>query len=293
MSAAARTRHAVLMPGTNSAGPFSFGVNKLRCRVAFIHGYADNGDLRMYYEAHGEARADQTPLLLIHGGGSTIETNFAELMPILAESRQVIAVEEEGHGRTAPIDRPLTAEDSAEDVVAVLKELRVTTVDVLGFSAGGHTALALAMRHPAIVRRLIAASTFASRDAMVDEFWVGMEKATVEDMPDAYKEADRRLNPDPLHLERLFELDSQRTLTFPGWSDAELGTITAPTLVLSADRDVIRPEHAVRMSRAIPGARLMIVPGNHGDYLGELGASDGDMWTMRATVPYLLRFLDE
>jgi pimeloyl-ACP methyl ester carboxylesterase len=261
--------------------------------VTFTQGYADNGDLRMYYEVHGKVRADQTPLLLIHGGGSTIETNFAGFIPIVAQSRQVIAVEEEGHGRTAPTDRPLTAEDSAEDVISVLRQLKVESVDVLGFSAGGHTALALAMRHPKFVRRLIAASTFVGRDGMAEEFWEGMETATVDDMPDVYKDADRRLNPEPEHLERLFVLDSQRTLTFPGWSNAELGTITAPTLVLSADRDVIRPEHAVRMSRAIPGARLMIVPGNHGDYLGEVGASDGDPWTMLATVPYLLRFLDE
>jgi pimeloyl-ACP methyl ester carboxylesterase len=260
--------------------------------VAFTHGYADNGDLHMYYEVHGEAGAGHTPLLLIHGGGSTIETNFAELIPLLADSRQVIAVEEEGHGRTAPIDRPLTAEHSAEDIMAVLKKLKVASVDVLGFSAGGHTALALAMRHPTIVRRLIAASTFVGRDGLADEFWNGMEKATVDDMPDSYKDADRRLNPEPGHLERLFLLDSQRTLGFSGWSDAELGRIAAPTLVLSADRDVIRAEHAVRMSRAIPGARLMIVPGNHGDYLGELGASDGDLRTLHATVPYLQRFLD-
>jgi pimeloyl-ACP methyl ester carboxylesterase len=194
--------------------------------VAFTHGYADNGDLHMYYEVHGEAGEAQTPLLLIHGGGSTIETNFAELIPLLAESRQVIAVEEEGHGRTEPIDRPLTAEHSAEDVVAVLEKLKVASVDVLGFSSGGHTALALAMRHPAIVRRLIVASTFVGRDGLADDFWNGMERATADNMPEPYKNADRRLNPEPGHL-------------------------------------------------------------------GELGASDGDLRTMHATVPYLLRFLDE
>lgn len=177
--------------------------------------------------------------------------------------------------------------------MAVLEKLKVASVDVLGFSSGGHTALALAMRHPAIIRRLIVASTFVGRDGLADDFWNGMERATADDMPEPYKNADRRLNPEPGHLERLFRLDSQRTLAFSGWSDAELGRITAPTLVLSADRDVVRPEHAVRMSRAIPGARLMVVPGNHGDYLGELGASDGDLRTMHATVPYLLRFLDE
>lgn len=262
--------------------------------MAFTHGYAANGDLRMYYEVHGHPRAGEPPLLLIPGGGSSIETNFAGLIPaLLAESLQVIAVDEEGHGRTAATGRPLTAEDSADDVKAVMDELNVDTVDVLGFSAGGHTALALAMRHPASVRCLIAASTFVSRDAVSDEFWDGMAKATLDEMPEVYKDADRRLNPEPGHLERMFELDRQRILTFVGWPDADLQRITARTLVLSADRDVISAEHSVRMARVIPGARLMIVPGSHGDYLGELAASGGDLRAMRTAVPYLLRFLEE
>jgi pimeloyl-ACP methyl ester carboxylesterase len=107
------------------------------------------------------------------------------------------------------------------------------------------------------------------------------------------RDADRRLNPDPQHLERLFALDSQRMLTFPGWSDQQLGTITAPTLVPVADRDVVRPDHAVRMVRAIPGSRLMVVPRNHGNYLGEQAATGGDLRTMRATVPFLLCHLDD
>jgi pimeloyl-ACP methyl ester carboxylesterase len=246
----------------------------------------------MYYEVHGEAIEGRPVLLLIPGGGSTIQTNFASILPLLSKHRQVIAVDEEGHGRTAATDRPLTAENSAGDVVAVLDLLQLEAVDVLGFSAGGHTALALAMQHPTRVRRLVAASTFFSRDAMPDEFWEGMKFATLANMPAAYQDADRSLNPEPGHLERLFELDRQRIIGFPGWSEADLGRITAPTLVLCADQDVMSSEHAVRMSRAIPGARLLVVPGGHGDYLGEVAASDGDLQAMHATLPQLLRFLD-
>ena len=112
-------------------------------------------------------------------------------------------------------------------------------------------------------------------------------------MPRLYRNADTPLNPDPQHLERLFALDRQRMLTFPGWSDQLLGTITAPTLVLVADRDVVSPDHAVRMVRAIPASRLLIVPGNHGDYLGEQAASGGDLRTMQAALPFLLRHLDD
>jgi pimeloyl-ACP methyl ester carboxylesterase len=261
--------------------------------VSFTHGHADNHGLRMYYEVHGKPVPGQPPLLLIPGGGSTIGTNFGELIPVLAEQRQVVAVEEEGHGRTQPTGRPLTAENSAGDILAVLDQLHMETVDVLGFSAGGHTAIALALARPAAVRRLIVASTFASRDAVPDEFWAAMAKATLDDMPDTYQEADRLLNPEPGHLERLFELDRRRIQDFPGWSDGELGTITAATLVVSADRDVVTAEYAARMAGAIPGARLLIVPAGHGDYLGEQAASGGDLWTMHATVLFLLRFLGE
>ncbi|CAH0292036.1 Tropinesterase [Arthrobacter sp. Bi83] len=261
--------------------------------MTFTHGYADNDGLLMYYEVHGRVVPGQPPLLLIPGGGSTIGTNFSELIPLLAEQRQMIAVEEEGHGRTQPTRRPLTAGNSAGDILAVLEQLNVETVDVLGFSAGGHTAIALALGHPAAVRRLIAASTFVSRDAVPDEFWDGMAKATLDDMPDTYKDADRSLNPEPGHLERLFELDSRRILDFAGWSDDELRTIKASTLVVSADRDVATAEHAARIASVIPGARLLVIPGGHGDYLGELAASAGDLRTMHATVPFLLRFLDD
>jgi pimeloyl-ACP methyl ester carboxylesterase len=261
--------------------------------VTFTHGYADNGGLRMYYEVHGAAVPGQPPLLLIPGGGSTIGTNFGNLIPLLAGQRQVIAVEEEGHGRTQPTSRPLTAENSAGDILAVLEQLTANTVDVLGFSAGGHTAVALALARPAAVRRLIAASTFVSRDAVPDEFWASMANATLDDMPDTYKDEDRRLNPEPGHLERLFELDNGRIRDFPGWSDDELGAITAATLVVCGDRVILTPGYATRMAGAIPGARLLVVPGGHGDYLGERGASGGDLRAMHATVPQLLRFLDD
>jgi pimeloyl-ACP methyl ester carboxylesterase len=247
----------------------------------------------MYYEVHGEARPGRVPLVLIHGGGSTIGTNFAELIPLLTGTRQVIAVEEQGHGHTASIDRPYTLENSADDIAVVLEHLEVPSADVLGFSAGGGVAMRLAIRHPGRVRRLILASSFYRRDGMADGFWDSMEGATIDAMPEVYKDADRRINPDPRHQQQLFEQDSQRTKSFEDWPDTDLEAIASPTLVLLADRDVVTVEHGVRMARTIPGARLMVVPGTHGDYLGEIAASAGDTTLLRATAPFLTRFLDE
>ena len=247
----------------------------------------------MYYEVHGEPRPGRAPLLLVHGGGSTIESNFGELIPLLAGSRQLVGVEEQGHGHTAAIDRPYTLENSADDIDAVLEQLQVPRADVLGFSSGAGVALRLAMRHPSRVRRLIVASTFYRRDGLADGFWEAIRNASMESMPQALKDADRKINPDPRHLQQLFEQDSERTRAFEDWPDAELHAVKAPTLVLIADQDIVTPEHAARMVRAIPGARLMVVPGNHGNYLGELASSGGDTSLLRATLPFLTRFLDE
>jgi pimeloyl-ACP methyl ester carboxylesterase len=164
---------------------------------------------------------------------------------------------------------------------------------VLGFSSGAGVSLRLAMRHPARVRRLIVASTFYRRDGLVDGFWDGMENASLDAMPEALKEADRKINPDPRHLDQLFKQDSERTQSFEDWSDADLQAVKSPTLVVVGDRDIVKPEHAARMARTIPGARLLVVPGGHGDYLGEVAASGGDTPLLRLTVPFLTRFLDD
>jgi len=257
-------------------------------------GYAANGDLQMYYEVYGDAIAGTRPLLLIHGGGSTIETNWGRLIPLVPPTRQVIAVEEEGHGRTQPIARALTSEASAGDVAAVLAQLQTGPVDVLAFSAGGGTALELAMRHPELVGRLIVASSVVRRDAMIDGFWDGLAAGTLADMPQVYQDADLALNSGNRdHLQRLFELDSQRMLNLVDVPDERLATIAAPTLAVVADRDVVTVEGTVRMWRSIPGARLLVVPGNHGDYLGEAGASGDSSAALERTLPFLLAFLDE
>ena len=123
------------------------------------HGYAPVNGLKMYYEIHGDARAETPPLVLLHGGGSTIETTFGKILPALAKSRQVIAFEQQGHGRTADIaDRPFTFEQSADDAAALLEHLKIEKADFFGFSNGGNIALQIAIRHPKLVRKLVVAS---------------------------------------------------------------------------------------------------------------------------------------
>lgn len=255
------------------------------------HGYS-SADLPLYYEWHGTPGGPQPPLLLLHGGGSTIESNWGQLIAALDGSRRLLAVELQGHGRTGSGDRPASFEGSADGVAALLAELAVGPVDVLGFSNGGQVAMQLAIRHPAAVRRLVVASAPFRRDAMIDGFWDGLAGATFADLPQPYRDADLAVSGDPAHAERMFHLDRELMLTgFTDWPESLVASIAAPTLVIAADRDVVRAEHAVRLASLIPGARTLVVPGNHGDYLGEIGGAGGDPGPLRRTLPFIVDFL--
>jgi len=257
------------------------------------HGYS-SADLPLYYEWHGTGRDPLPPLLLIHGGGSTIESNWGQLIPALRDSRRILAVELQGHGRTGSDERPASFEGSADGVAALLKELAVGPVDVLGFSNGGQVALQLAIRHPDAVRRLVTCSAPFRRDGMVDGFWEAMAAGTYAHLPQPYRDADLAVSGDPAHAERMFHLDRELMLTgFTDWPDELIASISAPTLVVAADKDVIRTAHTVRLAGLIPNARLLIVPGVHGSYLGELLASGGDPTPLRQTLPFLTDFLDQ
>ena len=133
-------------------------------------GYASVNGLKMYYEIHGSDKS-KPPLVLIHGGGSTITTTFGTVLPLFVKHREVIAVELQGHGHTADIDRPVTFEQDADDVAALLNHLKITQADFFGFSNGGSTTLQIAIRHPKIARKLVVASAIFKRDGMPPQFW--------------------------------------------------------------------------------------------------------------------------
>jgi pimeloyl-ACP methyl ester carboxylesterase len=259
--------------------------------MATQRGFSD-GDLPIYYEVHGGSRADRAPLVLIHGGGSTIESNWARLLPLLAGERQVLAVELQGHGHTGSIGRTPSFDASADDVASLIAQLELPPVDLLGFSNGGQVALRLAIRHPESVRRVIAASAPYRPDGMVEGFWDGLRNSDFGDLPKPYLDADLAASGDPEHARSMFEIDRALMLGFVDWPEDQLASITVPTLVVVGDRDVVTVEHALALSRLIPDAGLLVVPSNHGGYLGELAASVGDADVMSETLPFLLRFLD-
>ncbi len=226
----------------------------------------------MYYEIHGRGR----PLVLLHGGGSTIVSTFGRILPDLAKTHRVIAMELQAHGHTPDLDRPLSFEQDADDVAALLETIHVEKADFMGFSNGGTTCLQIAIRHPKLVNKLVLASTTYRRSGMQPGFFGGMQQASLENMPQPLKDAYLAANPDPEGLRRMFDRDVARMKAFKDIDDADIKAIRAPALVLNGDAEVVRAEHALALSRTLPHAQLAILPGGHGDYIGEACAPDGD-----------------
>ncbi|HYV65998.1 MAG TPA: alpha/beta hydrolase [Myxococcales bacterium] len=221
-------------------------------------GYAPVNGLQMYYEVHGKGR----PVVLLHGGGSTIETSFGKVLPSLARSRQVIAFEQQGHGHTPDVEgRPFSFEQSADDAAALLRYLGIEKADFWGYSNGGTIALQVALRHPGLVRKLVLVSALFKRDGAPPEFWESMHRAKLEEMPAELQAAYLATAPHPEQLPIFFQKSVQRMLTFKDIRAEDIRSIKAPALVLIGDRDVVRPEHAVETVRLLQHAELAVLPG--------------------------------
>ena len=229
--------------------------------------YVTVNGLHMYYEIHGSGK----PLILIHGAASTIQTTFGRLLPALAKTHKIIAVELQAHGHSNNRDgRQITFEQDAEDVVALLLQMHIGKADIFGFSNGGTTALQIAIRHPELVNKLVIASSMYKRAGVAPEFWEGMKNAQFSDMPDEYKREFLAINPSQEALRTMFNQCAHRMQQFTDIPDEVISAIQAPALIVSGDKDVPLPEHAVEMYRRMPHASLAIFPGGHGDYMGEL-----------------------
>jgi pimeloyl-ACP methyl ester carboxylesterase len=213
--------------------------------------YAPINGLELYYEIHG----DGEPLILIHGGlGGIVE--FSQLLPVLAESRQVIAVELQGHGHTADIDRPLSFEAMADDIAALIEYLGLEKSDILGFSLGGGVALRTAIDHPEVVNRLILVSTAYSRAGIRPEFLVGMSAMNADaaqtmletPMYQFYSSAAPRPEEWPTLVSKVGAMLAQDY----DWSE-DVATITAPVLIVVGDSDYIPPSHGVELFGLLGG----------------------------------------
>lgn len=258
--------------------------------ISFKSGYSEVNGLKMYYEIHGDKGNN---LVLIHGGGSTIGTSFGKVLPELAKNFTVIAVELQGHGHTNDRDAPESFEQDADDVATLLRNLEISKASFFGFSNGGNTSIQIAVRHPEIVNKLILASTFYKREGLPPGFFDGMKQATLKDMPQVLRDAFLQINPDSSKLISMFNKDRERMLNFTDWKDEMLRSIKAPALIICGDKDVILPEHTVAMSNLIPAARLMILPAEHGSYIGAAESPQAGNNVIELTAGIITDFLNK
>ena len=239
-------------------------------RTAPETGYARVNGLQMYYELHGSGG---TPLLLLHGGLFNIDLQFGELLPGLAANRRVIAADFQAHGRTNDLDRSLNSADLASDVVGLLQHLEVSQADVFGFSVGGAVALHLAIKHPEVVRKVIVSSASFHPDGDRSENSDAVGSMTVDMIAGTPMESEYRAkSPHPDRLQDLLDKLGTYDKGFPGWSDADIQGIAAPTLITVGDCDAIQLSHMVRFLQlrggdvngdfvGVPSSQLAVLPG--------------------------------
>lgn len=251
--------------------------------------YADVNGIKMYYEIHGEGK----PLVLIHGGGSTIQTTFGKTLPLFAKQYKVIAVELQAHGHTSDRNAPETFEQDADDVAALLKQLNISKAYILGFSNGGSTTLQIAIRHPETAEKIVVIAGAYKREGFIPGFFEGMSHATLDNMPKGLQEAFLKINPDSAALFNMFNQDKNRMIGFKDWPDSDIQSIRSPALIINADKDVTTTEHALNMSRLIPNAELLVLPGLHGECLGEIETTTPNSKTPELTVAVIEEFLNK
>jgi pimeloyl-ACP methyl ester carboxylesterase len=253
-------------------------------------GYAPVNGLKMYYEVHGSGR----PLVLLHGAFNTIDLAFGMLIPELSKTRQVIALEMQGHGRTADIDRPFSFQTMADDVAALLKYLKTDSADIFGYSMGGGVALQLAIRHPQVVRKLIIASAVYKYEGWTQETRAILPTLTPEIFEGSpIKTEYDRLAPDPKHWTQFVSKMKQFVTTPYDFSAEKIGAIKSPTLIITGDGDGVLPEHAVEMFRLrhgkymidfgpAPATQLAIFPGT--SHISVMMQKD---WLLSMITPFL------
>ena len=256
--------------------------------------HADVNGVSLYYEEHGSGE----PLVLLHGGLGA-GAMFDPIMPELCAHRRVIAVDLQGHGGTADVDRPLRPQTMADDVAALIEHLGLTRADVMGYSLGGLVALRTAIQHPRLVRRLVLVAIGFRRDGSHPEVVAAMDQMTPE-IAEPMKQSPlheryARLAPRPQDWPVLIAKTSELLKDDYDWT-VETGGLTTPTMLVFAEADSVRPAHIIEFyallggglrdagwdGSARPTNRLAILP----------GTTHYDVYASPALAPAVVDFLD-
>ena len=237
--------------------------------------YADVNGLKMFYEIRGTSDLAKVPLVLLHGAISATGTSFGPLPDLLAQTRQVIAVEQQGHGRTADIDRPMSVQAMAGDTLALLANLGIGQADLFGYSLGAGVALNILTRHPGLARKAVLASVTYDKTGLHPDMLSGPEpgesaEAPGRDLQVPFEQEYRALAPQPGNWPAL--LAKVQAMELPEITPQAISAIDVPILLIIGDSDIVTPEHAVAMFRLLgggvlgdlapmPPAQLAVLPG--------------------------------
>jgi pimeloyl-ACP methyl ester carboxylesterase len=234
--------------------------------------YEEVNGLRMYFEVHGKPTAKR-PLVLLHGALSATGTSFGELLPKLAKTRQVISIEQQAHGHTPDINRPLRIPTMADDTVTLLRKIGVHKADFFGYSMGAGIALDIGVRHPDAVGKLVLAAVAHDLAGMHPGVNDGIQHIKPEDLHGSpFHEEYLRIAPRPQDFPRLLERVKDMSANQASWPESAIKNLTAHTLVVIGDSDIVQPEHAVKMFRllgggvpgdnvGLPNSQLAVLPG--------------------------------
>lgn len=253
------------------------------------NGHVDVAGAAIHYRVHGDLASGKTPLLVLHGAFMSSEAMMPLIAP-LAASRPVIAVDARGHGRSGGVDTPLSYDRMADDTAAVLDKLGVKKADVLGYSMGGSTAVALAIGHPDKVGKQVVLSATSRLDGWYPEVLASIAKLTPDVFAGSPIETEyRRLSPAPEKFPKLVANIKALDATPFGWSDAAVRAIRGKTMVIVGDADGVTLDHAIALFKlrgggdvaaatqgfltAAPKSRLAILPAtSHIGIMGEVPA---------------------
>ena len=224
-------------------------------------GYADVNGIKLYYELHGKGR----PLILLHGGLGSGEM-FGPVLPALSGDHQVVAVDLQGHGRTADIDRPLDVQLMADDIAALIEHLGLDKPDLFGYSLGAGVAFFSAVKHPELVGRLVMVSAHVRSDAIYPAMLEQQGQITgdaAEFMKDTpMYELYQRVAPRPDDFPRLLDKIGEALAKEFDFTEAVRG-LQVPTLFACADADMFPPSHAVEVFELLDGGQ------RDGGWMGE------------------------
>ena len=225
--------------------------------------YVQIGEVTTWYEQQGSGE----PLVLLHGGMCTNEFSWAHQMPEFAARFRVLAPERRGHGHTPDVPGPLSYDVMARDTVGFLETVVDGGAHLVGWSDGGIVGLVIAMTRPDLVHKLVAIGTNFHTTGLTPEATDFFASVTAEsDDVAPLRIPYETVSPDgPEHWPVVFGKFSEMASAQPALSVEQLGQISAPTLVLVGDHDMISLEHTAELFRAIPNSQLGIVPGTTHD----------------------------